>query len=235
MAPAIKRPAPRAAKLDALVHILRDRKAPITAAALAESLKVSERTVYRYVSELVAQGLQIQGGAGFGYVFWPAVASWSVSLTEKEAQAVLLGLKLAETRSRGSFGETVRLTLAKVQDVVSAPTRDLFWSPAAPTDEDDPTPVARVDLEPYLTAIQSSSRMIVEARLPASGFEGAVCPIALHIASAGIELLGWVERDNEFVRLPISDFTRAEILDKSPHYSRARLLQVWERSRNSSD
>ena len=96
MAPAIKRPAPRAAKLDALVNILSASKAPVTAAALAKSLKVSERTVYRYVSELVGQGMQIQGGAGFGYVFWPAVDAWSITLTGKEAQAVLFGLKVAE-------------------------------------------------------------------------------------------------------------------------------------------
>ena len=46
----------RSARLLALLQALRCRRRPVTAAALARELQVSERTIYRDLSELAAQG-----------------------------------------------------------------------------------------------------------------------------------------------------------------------------------
>src|SRR5580704_2969026 len=48
----------RSARLLALLQALRCRRRPVTAAALARELQVSERTIYRDLSELAAQGRQ---------------------------------------------------------------------------------------------------------------------------------------------------------------------------------
>jgi predicted DNA-binding transcriptional regulator YafY len=48
----------RSARLLSLLQALRGRRRPVTAAELARSLEVSERTIYRDVAELAAQGLQ---------------------------------------------------------------------------------------------------------------------------------------------------------------------------------
>jgi predicted DNA-binding transcriptional regulator YafY len=61
----------RSTRLLALLQALRGRRRPVTAAALARELEVSERTIYRDLSELTSQGAPIQGEAGVGYTSAP--------------------------------------------------------------------------------------------------------------------------------------------------------------------
>ncbi len=53
----------RTSRLLTLLQVLRGRRLPVTAATLAAELDVSERTLYRDIAELVAQGAPIQGEA----------------------------------------------------------------------------------------------------------------------------------------------------------------------------
>ena len=58
----------RADRLFQIIQILRRSSRPITAAALADELEVSKRTVYRDVADLMSQRVPIGGEAGFGYL-----------------------------------------------------------------------------------------------------------------------------------------------------------------------
>src|ERR1700719_1360429 len=88
----------RSARLLALLQALRCRRRPVTAAALGRELQVSERTIYRDLSELTAQGAPVQGEAGGGAVSpsrpFPAPAHAHGGRTE----AVSLGLRYADQR-----------------------------------------------------------------------------------------------------------------------------------------
>jgi biotin operon repressor len=86
----------RAARLLALLQALRCRRRPVTAAALARELHVSERTIYRDLSELAAQGAPVQGEAGVGYMLRPGLFLPPLMLTEDETEAVLLGLRYVD-------------------------------------------------------------------------------------------------------------------------------------------
>ena len=57
----------RADRLFEIIQHLRRRKLA-RAADLAESLEVSERTIYRDIRDLMASGVPIEGEAGVGYV-----------------------------------------------------------------------------------------------------------------------------------------------------------------------
>jgi biotin operon repressor len=65
------------------------RRRPVTAAALARELQVSERTICRDLSELAAQGAPVQGEAGVGYMLRPGLFLPPLMLTEDETEAVL--------------------------------------------------------------------------------------------------------------------------------------------------
>ena len=51
----------RADRLFQIIQILRRTTRPVTAAALAEELEVSKRTVYRDVSDMMGQRVPIEG------------------------------------------------------------------------------------------------------------------------------------------------------------------------------
>ena len=78
-----------------LLQAMRGRRQPVTAARLAEMLEVSERTIYRDVAELMAQGAPIDGEAGVGYILRPGLFLPPLMLSEDEVEAVMLGLRYA--------------------------------------------------------------------------------------------------------------------------------------------
>ena len=58
----------RADRLFQIIQILCRSLRPMTAAAIAEELEVSKRTVYRDIADLMGQRVPIDGEPGFGYV-----------------------------------------------------------------------------------------------------------------------------------------------------------------------
>ena len=61
----------RAERLLDLLQILCRHRAPVTGPALAEEIGVSIRTLYRDIAALQAQGADIRGEPGLGYVLLP--------------------------------------------------------------------------------------------------------------------------------------------------------------------
>ena len=58
----------RSDRLFDIIQRLRTARGPTTAAALADELEVTVRTVYRDVATLQARRVPIEGAAGIGYV-----------------------------------------------------------------------------------------------------------------------------------------------------------------------
>jgi predicted DNA-binding transcriptional regulator YafY len=61
----------RADRLFDIIQILRTASHPITAAALAEKLEVTVRTIYRDIAALQGSRVPIEGAPGPGYVMRP--------------------------------------------------------------------------------------------------------------------------------------------------------------------
>src|SRR6202040_4450533 len=103
----------RSARLLALLQALRCRRRPVTATALARELHVSERTIYRDLSELAAQGAPVQGEAGVGYLLRPGLFLPPLMLTEDETEAVLLGLRYVDRRGDEGLQAAASSAVAK--------------------------------------------------------------------------------------------------------------------------
>ena len=58
----------RTERLLDLIQLLRRHRTPVTGPALADELGISIRTLYRDIATLQAQGADIQGEPGLGYV-----------------------------------------------------------------------------------------------------------------------------------------------------------------------
>lgn len=115
--------ASRAARLIRLLDILRGRRKPVVAAALADALGTSQRTVYRDIAELRAQGADIDGDAGVGYVLRDGHLLPSLQFSRDELEALLLGMRWVLGQSDVVLAEAARTALARIGANLSATVR----------------------------------------------------------------------------------------------------------------
>ena len=118
----------RSARLLSLLQALRGRRYPVTAAELARTLEVSERTIYRDVAQLAAQGAPIQGEGGVGYVLRPGLFLPPLMLSEDETEAVLLGLRYVDQRGDEILIQAATSALAKISSVHGVNSAKIFVS-----------------------------------------------------------------------------------------------------------
>ncbi|CPR19793.1 Transcriptional regulator, DeoR family [Brenneria goodwinii] len=76
----------RAQRLLDLIQILRNHRFPVTGANLAAELGISLRTLYRDIGTLQAQGADIEGEPGLGYVLRPGFMLPPLMFSEEEIE-----------------------------------------------------------------------------------------------------------------------------------------------------
>ena len=113
----------RADRLFQIVERLRRRKA-VTAAALADELAVSERTIYRDVGDLIASGVPILGEAGVGYALQKGFDLPPLMFDEEEIEALVLGARIVESWADPALVRAARRALDKVEAVLPRRLRD---------------------------------------------------------------------------------------------------------------
>ncbi len=83
----------RTHRLFQLMQALRNTAPPATASALAQTLGVTQRTIYRDIDALRGLGAVIDGAAGFGYTLIEDAALPPLSFADDELEALVLGLR----------------------------------------------------------------------------------------------------------------------------------------------
>lgn len=81
----------RTERLFDLIQTLRIHRFPVTGSHLAQELGISVRTLYRDIATLKAQGADIEGEPGLGYVLRPGFMLPPLIFTEEEIEALVLG------------------------------------------------------------------------------------------------------------------------------------------------
>src|SRR5579871_1093852 len=108
----------RADRLFDIIQRLRTARAPVTAAALAEDLEVTPRTVYRDIAALQARRVPIEGAAGVGYVLRKGFDLPPLMFTIDEVEAIAVGARLVRRLKDPKLQQAADAVLAKVTVVV---------------------------------------------------------------------------------------------------------------------
>src|SRR5690242_19349828 len=103
----------RADRLFQIVQILRRRRLT-TARHLAETLGISERTVYRDVRDLVASGVPVEGEAGVGYRL-RGFDLPPLMFSRDEVEALVLGARIVQSWTDPSLARAASEALAKIE------------------------------------------------------------------------------------------------------------------------
>ncbi|HEU5093719.1 MAG TPA: YafY family protein, partial [Reyranella sp.] len=114
----------RAERLLDLLQILRRHRAPVTGPALADEIGVSIRTLYRDIATLQAQGADIRGEPGLGYVLLPGFTLPPLMFSTDEIEALVLGSRWVGVRGDDRLGAAARNAVAKIRAVLPDELRD---------------------------------------------------------------------------------------------------------------
>lgn len=108
----------RTQRLFDLIQTLRRYRYPVSGKRLAETLRISLRTLYRDIATLQAQGASIEGEPGVGYILRPGFMLPPLMFSEEEIEALVLGSRWVARRTDKKLGLAATNVLAKIAAVL---------------------------------------------------------------------------------------------------------------------
>ena len=205
----------------------------MTASALADELGVSERTLYRDIADLIAQGAPIYGEAGVGYVLRPGLFLPPLMLTEDETEAIVLGLRYVDQRGDEVLAKAATGALAKIGAVLSPAAKEALQNPIALPGPRGLFPANAVDLRTFRAAIRSQRKLRI-GYIDAKGARSkrVVWPIALGFMNEARVLLAWCEQRQAYRTFRTDRITAAEETGERYRERRAQLMRGWRAQMN---
>ncbi|TNH03820.1 YafY family transcriptional regulator [Testudinibacter sp. TR-2022] len=101
-------------RLFTLLQILLGHKYPLQGTLLAQRLNISLRTLYRDIDSLRAQGANIEGEAGIGYLLRKEFELSKLMLTESEIEALVLGMRWVKRYADSELSQAAENGLSKI-------------------------------------------------------------------------------------------------------------------------
>jgi predicted DNA-binding transcriptional regulator YafY len=188
----------RADRLFQIIQFIR-RHHVTTAAALAQALEVSERTVYRDIRDLVISGVPIEGEAGVGYMLRKGFDLPPLMFTRDEVEALVLGTRVVSSWADAGLGKAAEAALDRIAAALPDELRlrlieSRLFAPGFHVREDV---VERLGL---LREATSAKRKAWLAYRDADGAtsERSVRPLGLSFFGSTWMLTAWCELRNDF-------------------------------------
>jgi len=184
----------KASRLFEIIQILRVAKRPVTAAAIAEQLEVTVRSIYRDIAALQAMRVPIDGERGIGYIIRPGFDLPPLMFTIEETEAVVLGLALIERTGDKELTAAARKVTQKIAAAVPQPLRQVVsaralhaWGPIAPAP-------ANVDFTLIRRAIREEEKLALSYQDEQGQLtERVIRPLALIYYLDAAMIVAWCE------------------------------------------
>ena len=204
----------RAERLFQIVQLIRGRRLS-TAAFLAERLEVSERTVYRDVAELMAQGVPIEGEAGVGYRMQAGFDLPPLMFTKDEAQALVASVRIAQARLDVALGRHAEAALSKILSVLPAASRAAAESLAVYAPPVGPDPATRARLETLRVAAEAHHKLrLTYTDLKGQRSERVLRPLCCLCWGSVWTLAAWCETREAFRSFRVDLISDLQVLDE---------------------
>lgn len=218
----------RAARLLDLLQSLRNRRQPVTGPELARELGVSIRTLYRDIATLQAQGADIQGEPGLGYVLRPGFTLPPLMFSADEIEAIVLGSRWVATRADDArLSDSARQAMSKILAVLPENLRERA--------EATNLVVARIGLEPAQVdagqirlAIRNERKLSISYG-DTSGMttERVIWPFMIGFFEKVRVVAAWCEMRQDFRSFRVDRISRLAVLDERYPRRRAVMLKEW--------
>lgn len=218
----------RTGRLFQLMDAMRGSRRPVTAAALAEKLGVSERTIYRDMQTLAELGAPVEGSAGLGYLLRSGFFLPPLMFDTDELEALVLGARWVGRQGDPALAQAAANALAKIATATPKDLRDdmadtSLWVPLMRD-----TPEHDEFVQPAREAIRRHHKMRIQYKDEnGSSSERTVWPFALAFFEGRRILAAWCEMRKANRHFRIDRIAKAETLAERYLAPRHELLKIW--------
>jgi len=220
----------RSERLLKLLQVLRRHRRPVSAEKLAAETMVSVRTLYRDITSLRAQGADIEGAPGLGYVLRPGFVLPPLMFGSAEIEALMLGLRWVSDRGDPELAASAREAAARVAAVLPSHLRRELETSALLVGTRARSSIDAVGLDLMRTAIRSGRKLRLTYRdKHEEGTERVVWPFALVYFEEARVLAAWCELRSDFRNFRADRIARIELLDETAPRSPVAMLSEWRR------
>lgn len=204
----------RASRLFEIIQILRLAGRPVTAAAMAETLEVAPRSIYRDIAALQAMRVPIEGERGIGYILRPGFELPPLMFSIEETEAIVLALALLDRSGDESLRRAARSANRKIAAAVPPPLRRTLagetlyaWGTTTPQP-------AGIDPAALREAIRDERKVEIAYRDEAGrATRRTVLPIALGWYAQSINFVAWCELRGAVRTFRADRVERSTVLD----------------------
>lgn len=223
----------RTARLLDLLQLLRNRSTPITGPALAQELGISIRSLYRDIATLQAQGADVVGEPGLGYVLRPGFTLPPLMFSADEIEAIVLGSRWVAARADdGRLGQSALQALSKIMAVLPAELRDRAEATNLLVARLGLT-LSSIDAGVIRLAIRNECKLVIAYRGPdGAETERTIWPFLIGFFEQARVVAGWCELREDYRHFRIDRITRLEATAIRYPRRRAVMLKAWRAQQN---
>jgi predicted DNA-binding transcriptional regulator YafY len=219
---------PRSDRLFDIIQALRGTKKPMTAAALAEELEVTPRTVYRDIATLQARRVPIEGAAGVGYVLRKGFDLPPLMFTIDEVEAIAVGARMLKRVKDPALQAAADAVLAKVSVVVPERLRPhiadahVYVSPGMAAEAEG------ADLAEIRAAIRDSRKLYIGyADNQGRRTNRVIWPIAMAYYVDATLVGAWCELRADYRNFRIERIQSSKVLRERFDQQGGKLFREW--------
>ncbi len=221
----------RTERLLKLLQILRGYRYPVSGERLAERLGISIRTLYRDIATLQAQGAEIKGEVGVGYILKPTFFLPPLMFTKTEMQALLLGTQWVLQFGDAPLSKAATEALNKITDVLPANIKNSTNTFALRVGPPVSESLAKEDLSTLREAIANQKKIyIVYKSEDHKENQRIVWPFTIGYFTDRRILVAWCEKQKDYRHFKTNRIISLKVLDE--HYPRSKdnLFRDWQTS-----
>ena len=218
----------RADRLFDIIQNLRTSPHPVTAAALADKLEVTVRTIYRDIAALQGSRVPIEGAPGLGYVLRRGFDLPPLMFTIEETDAIAIGVRLLHRLRDPKLEAAAQSVLAKLAAVVPQELQPQLVAAPLYVSEGSAPAVTGIDLSQLRNAIRETRKLaITYANEEGRRTQRTIWPIAMAYY-VDVTLVGaWCELRQDFRHFRVDRILSARVLDERFPANSGKLMAEW--------
>lgn len=219
----------RTERLLNLLQILRGYRHPVSGERLAERLNISIRTLYRDIATLQAQGAEIKGEAGIGYILKPTFFLPPLMFTQIEMQALLLGTQWVSQFGDAPLSKAAAEALNKVFAVLPTNIKNDLNAFSLRVGPPAGEALINEDLSILRDAIANRNIIdILYLSVDGKEMKRTVWPFTIGYFTDERILVAWCEKQNAYCYFKTSKIISLKVLDKRYPRPRDNLFREWQ-------